>query len=116
MSFNTVQAFQTTAGSRYPEGATPVADGVNFSIYSRYATHVELLLFEEADSPNAFQIIPLEARLHRVFFFWSVLVLDLPVGTYYGWRIDGPDDVQQSGFRFDREKVLLHILFLLLFL
>jgi isoamylase len=105
--FNTIQAFQTTTGSRYPEGATLVTGGVNFSIYSRYATHVELLLFEKADSRKAFQVIPLEARLHRVFFFWSVLVVDLPVGTHYGWRIDGPDDVQQSGFRFDREKVLL---------
>jgi isoamylase len=104
---NTSMNYQIRSGSRYPMGATPLADGVNFSIYSRHATHVELLLFAAADSREPFQIIPLEARLHRVFFFWSVQVLDLPVGTHYAWRINGPDDVHHSGFRFDREKVLL---------
>ena len=99
--------YQIRPGSRYPAGATAVAGGVNFSIYSRHATHVELLLFAAADSKEPFQIIPLESRLQRVFFFWNVLVEDLPAGTYYAWRIDGPDDVRLSGFRFDREKILL---------
>jgi glycogen operon protein len=99
--------YQIRPGSRYPAGATPVAGGVNFSIYSRHATHVELLLFGTADSQEPSQVIPLEPRLHRVFFFWSVLVEDLPAGTHYAWRIDGPDNVHQSGFRFDRDKVLL---------
>jgi len=104
---NSTLSYQIRSGSRYPAGATPVADGVNFSIYSRHATHVELLLFSDADSREPFQIIPLEARLHRIFFFWNVQVLGLPLGTHYAWRIDGPDDLQQSGFRFDREKLLL---------
>lgn len=99
--------YQIRPGSRYPAGATAVAGGVNFSIYSRHATHVELLLFAEADSKEPFQIIPLESRLQRVFFFWNVLVAELPAGTYYAWRMDGPDDVRHSGFRFDRDKVLL---------
>ena len=104
---NTTMSYRIRPGSRYPAGATAVSGGVNFSIYSRHATHVELLLFATADSQEPFQIIPLEARLHRVFFFWSLLVVELPVGTHYAWRIDGPDDVHQSGFCFDREKVLL---------
>ena len=107
MTDNNTLSYQIRSGSRYPAGATPVADGVNFSIYSRHATHVELLLFSDADSREPFQIIPLEARLHRIFFFWNVQVLGLPLGTHYAWRIDGPDDLQQSGFRFDREKLLL---------
>ena len=107
MTVNTTMSYQISPGSRYPAGATVVSGGVNFSIYSRHATHVELLLFATADSLEPFQIIPLETRLHRVFFFWSILVVELPVGTHYAWRIDGPDDVHQSGFCFDREKVLL---------
>ena len=94
-------------GDRYPAGATPSPEGVNFSIYSRHATHVELLLFADAEDLQPFQVIPLEARTHRTFFFWHVFVIDLPVGTHYAWRIDGPDDRQHSGFHFDREKVLL---------
>jgi len=104
---NKLPSYAIRPGSRYPAGATVVAGGVNFSIYSRHATHVELLLFDDAVCPEPFQVIPLEARQHRAFFFWHVLVVDLPVGTHYGWRIAGPDDVHRSGFRFDREKVLL---------
>ena len=99
--------YEIAPGNRYPDGATPVAGGVNFSIFSRHATHVELLLFETAASPQPLQVIPLEAHLHRDFFYWHVLVMKLPVGTHYAWRIDGPDDVHRSGFRFDRDKVLL---------
>jgi isoamylase len=99
--------YKIQSGSRYPAGATPVAGGVNFSIYSQHATQVELLLFESARSLQPFQVIPLEARGHRSFFFWHVLVMGLPTGTYYAWRIDGPDDAARSGLRFDREKVLL---------
>jgi len=99
--------YKIQSGFRYPAGATQMADGVNFSIYSQHATQVELLLFEGPCSQQPFQAIPLEARGHRTFFFWHVLVLDLPVGTYYAWRMDGPDDPACSGLRFDWEKVLL---------
>ncbi len=107
MTAKSSMAYTVRPGSRYPAGATVVAGGVNFSIYSRHASHVELLLFETADSIEPFQIIPLDSRVHRMFFFWNVLVEDLPAGTLYAWRVDGPDDVRQSGFRFDREKILL---------
>ncbi len=99
--------YKIQSGFRYPAGATQVAGGVNFSIYSQHAAQVELLLFEGPRSRQPFQVIPLEPRGHRTFFFWHVLVVDLPVGTYYAWRVDGPDDPARSGLRFDREKVLL---------
>jgi isoamylase len=38
-------------GKPFPLGATPGPDGVNFSIWSRDATAVELLLFDAVDSP-----------------------------------------------------------------
>ena len=88
-------------------GATPSAEGVNFSLYSRHASHVALLLFAHADDLRPFQIIPLEARIHRAFFFWHVFVIDLPVGSYYAWQLDGPDNLHDAGFRFDRDKLLL---------
>ncbi len=101
------RTYKIQSGFRYPPGATPVKGGVNFSIYSQHATRVELLLFESAHSARSFQVIPLEPRGHRSFFFWHVLVEDLPAGTSYAWRIDGPDDTASSGLRFDGEKVLL---------
>ncbi len=90
-------SYSSRAGNRYPAGASQVPGGVNFSIYSRHATHVELLLFETAKSLQPFQVIPLDPRLHRTFFFWNVLVEDLPVGIHYAWRIDGENDAAADG-------------------
>ena len=99
--------YNTTAGVRYPPGARPQEDGVNFSVFSRHATRVELLLFEQADSPEPFQIIPLRSEVNRTFFAWHVFVERLPIGTWYAWRMDGPGDTPHSGLRFDPEKHLL---------
>ncbi len=88
-------------------GATFVDGGVNFCCFSRYATAVELLLFEGPATPKPFQVITLDPRVHKTFFFWHVLVEDLPDGTCYGWRMDGPGDTADTGCRFDREKLLL---------
>lgn len=99
--------YSTRPGVRYPPGAKPDADGVNFSVFSRHATQVELLLFKQPDSLEPFQIIPLQAEVHRTFFAWHVFVEALPVGIWYAWRMDGPTDTRQSGLRFDQEKILL---------
>ena len=99
--------YSTRPGKRYPHGATLEADGVNFSIFSRHATRVELLLFPSVDSPEPCQIIMLDPEVNRTFYIWHVFVEGLPVGTAYAWRMDGPGDTQHSGLRFDAQKVLL---------
>ena len=88
-------------------GATFIDGGVNFCCFSRHATAVELLLFERDDSLEPFLTIHLDPKVHRTFFFWHLLVEGLPEGVCYGWRMDGPTDTQESGCRFDREKLLL---------
>ena len=102
-----VTSYRTHPGHRYPAGATASPKGVNFSIYSRHASYIELLLFENAADAQPFQVIPLEVRTHRTFFFWHIFVIDLPVGSYYAWQIDGPGNLHDAGFRFDRDKLLL---------
>lgn len=99
--------YQTSIGERYPFGATVDAGGVNFSLFSRHAERVELLLYERADSPEPFQIIRLDPELNRTFFSWHVRVERLPAGVSYTWRADGPDDVKVTGFRFDPARELL---------
>ena len=100
-------SYRTRPGWRYPPGATPDAEGVNFSVFSRHATGVELLLYDRADSPVPFQVIALDPELNRSFFFWHVYVEALPVGTHYTWRVDGPFHPERVGMRFDRGKELL---------
>jgi isoamylase len=88
-------------------GANFIDNGVNFCCFSRQATAAELLLFEQDDSPEPFLSVQLDPKIHRTFFFWHVLIENLPDTLYYGWRMDGPTDTRESGCRFDREKVLL---------
>ncbi|QPK64801.1 glycogen debranching protein GlgX [Methylomonas sp. LL1] len=99
--------YPTKSGSPYPHGTQVSEEGVNFSISSRHATKVELWLFAEADSHQPFQIITLQKDKNHTFFSWHVFVKQLPVGTWYAWRIDGPSLTSESGLRFDREKLLL---------
>lgn len=94
-------------GSRFPPGATVVPEGVNFCVFGRHATRVELLLYLTPASPEPFQIIPLIPERNQTFFYWHVLVAGLPLHTCYTWRLDGPKDTEHSGCAFDPGKELL---------
>lgn len=99
--------YNLRSGSPYPHGAKATENGVNFSISSRHATYVELVLFSSASQQKPFQVIPLDKDKNHTFFSWHVFVQELPVGTWYAWRIDGPSQTRESGLRFDAEKLLL---------
>jgi isoamylase len=89
-------------GCSYPLGATVTATGVNFSVYSRDAGRMELLLFDHAQDPKPSRVIRLDRKNHRTYHYWHVEVPDLFAGQTYAWRADGP-----SHLRFDAEKALL---------
>jgi glycogen operon protein len=80
---------------------------VNFSVFSRNATAVELLLFNEHDDVQPIQVIKLEPHTNQTFFFWHVYVKGLKPGAHYAYRVDGPQDLHGKGFRFNRNKVLV---------
>jgi len=93
-------------GNRFPFGVTTDTQGTNFSIWGLRSTGAQLLLFEKADSREPFQIVTLDPIENRTYSFWHVYVYGLPQGVFYGWRIDGPCNTGETGFRFDREKIL----------
>ena len=99
--------YQLEPGKPRPLGATPDANGVNFSLFSAHATSVELLLFAEQTSLEPLQTIPLDPFKHYTFHFWHVYVKGLKPGIHYAYRLDGPDDVHGNGDRFNRNKVLI---------
>ncbi|NEX22138.1 glycogen debranching protein GlgX [Thiorhodococcus mannitoliphagus] len=88
-------------------GATVMEGGVNFCVFSRYAEKMQLMLFEGEDSPDAYEVIQLDPRTNRTFFFWHIFVEGLPHGTLYNWRADGHADTRETGSRLDRDKALL---------
>jgi glycogen operon protein len=93
-------------GQSYPLGARIQHDGANFSLYSRDASQVELLLFEHPDDTQPARVIPLDPALNRSYHYWHVFVPAVSSGQLYGYRVTGPWDPAR-GMRFDSAKVLL---------
>jgi glycogen operon protein len=93
-------------GVSAPLGASVRPGGVNFSIYSKHATGVELLLFDDVDAERPARRIRLEPRRHRSFPYWHVFVPDAEAGQLYAWCAEGPW-APGRGLRFDPEKLLL---------
>jgi len=95
-----------SSGQPHPIGATVMDDGVNFSLFSRSATAVELLIFDRYDDRVPRQVVPLDPRSHRTFDYWHAHVQGAGAGMIYGYRVHGPD-APHEGQRFDPDKVLV---------
>ena len=96
-------AFRSSAS---PLGATVLCNGVNFSVFSRYARSVELLFFDRADDAKPAGVIPIDPESNRTYHYWHIFVPGVRLGQLYGYRVDGPSD-PTNGLRFDRTKLLL---------
>lgn len=93
-------------GSSFPLGATVHPEGVNFSVFSKSSTAVDLLLFDHVDADKPACVISFDPRKNRTAHYWHMFVPGLKPGQIYAYRAHGPFKPQQ-GLRFDRDKVLL---------
>jgi len=93
-------------GSSFPLGATICPGGVNFSVFSKHATSVQLLFFDRPDAAAPVRVVDLHPRSQRSYHYWHALVPGIAAGQLYAYRVDGPSDPER-GHRFDRDKVLL---------
>lgn len=93
-------------GNTSPLGATICNGGVNFSLFARDCTGIELLLFEHVDDAIPSRIITLDPRHNRTYHYWHVFVPDIGPGQLYGFRVAGPFD-HSRGMRFDADKLLI---------
>jgi isoamylase len=100
-----VAGLHLRVGKAFPFGATLVPGGVNFSVFSRYATDCTLVLFDRGEAEPFAEIhFPDEFRIGNV---WTMIVFDLNIERLeYGYRMDGPFD-PATGHRFDKTKILL---------
>lgn len=94
------------SGRSSPLGATLYDGGVNFSIYSRNATKIELLFFDREEDANPSRIIPIDPAIGRTYHYWHTFVPGIGSGQIYAYRVYGPFE-PALGFRFDSNKVLL---------
>src|SRR5215216_1039427 len=99
-------AGKAAAGAPAPLGATIRPQGVNFSIFSKNATFVELLLFESEAATEPSRVISLTAKDHRTYHYWHAFVPMIAAGQVYAYRARGPY-APERGLRFDAEKILI---------
>ncbi|CAH0535196.1 Glycogen operon protein GlgX [Vibrio stylophorae] len=100
----------TYLGEPSPLGATVCKmhneRGVNFSVFSKDATQVELMLFRDAESPEPFLTLDLEPMVHRQGHYWFIFVANIGHGQHYGYRVRGPHNPRR-GQLFDAQKLLV---------
>lgn len=97
--------FKLRRGRPFPFGATLEPGGVNFSIFSSYATSCTLVLFQKhAIAPLVEIPFPDEFRIGNVY---TMVVFDLDYENIeYGFRMDGPNSFH-DGQWFDKNKILM---------
>ena len=92
-------------GKPNPLGATITKTGVNFSVFSPKAEKIELLLFSSVDDVNP-QIIILDPKLNKSYYYWHIHVDGIGVNQLYGYRVHGPYR-PETGDLFDASKILV---------
>ncbi|HRX80695.1 MAG TPA: alpha-amylase family glycosyl hydrolase, partial [Pirellulaceae bacterium] len=95
-----------THGRGFPLGASVEDEGVNFSLFARHATSVELLLFDRENDPQPSRVVPIDSATNRTYHYWHVFLPGVQAGQLYGYRVHGPSEPAR-GLRFDPTKVLL---------
>ena len=103
---SSTRALSCTTGRSYPLGATLEPGGVNFSLFSRAASRVELLLFDHDDDRCPSRVIAIDPAANRTYHYWHTFVAGIGLGQIYGYRVHGPSDAS-LGLRFDPGKLLL---------
>ena len=100
-----IAGFPVRPGLYEMNGATPLQNGVNFTVHTHYGTGCSLLLFRrEEEEPYAVLPFPEEYKIGKVY---SMIVFGLNIEEFeYAYSVDGPWDPAR-GLIFDRKKVLL---------
>ncbi|MCA1949777.1 MAG: glycogen debranching protein GlgX [Treponema sp.] len=94
------------SGKPLPLGTEITGTGVNFSLFSRHATAVTLVLFDSPDAIDPIEQIILDPHKNRTGDLWHCHVKGLEPGAFYLYRVDGPY-LPEKGFRFNPNKLLL---------
>ncbi len=93
-------------GSPLPLGATIYDRHVRFSVFSRHATRVWLMLFEHPNDDTPSQEFELDPVLDRTGDIWHIDLYGAGEGLLYLYRMDGPHD-PATGHRFNPNAGLI---------
>ena len=89
-----------------PFGAVVTESGVQFSVFSRSATSMRLLLYNKVTDRNPAEVIEFDRDADRWGDVWSLHVAGLGHGQLYHFQASGPWD-PDNGHRFDAKARLI---------
>lgn len=96
----------TAPGEALPPGIRMTGEGVQFTIFSRNATSVTLVIFHGDQPDSTYDEIELDPAINKTGDIWHIWVKGLKEGTLYGYKIGGPYDPSR-GLRFNKNKLLI---------
>ena len=100
-----IAGFPVRPGIYDLNGATPLQNGVNFTIHICGGTSCELLLFHRAQE-EPFAVLPFP-EAYKIGDVYSMIVYGLNIDEFeYAYRVDGPY-CPEKGLLFDKNKILL---------
>ena len=100
-----IDGFPVRPGIFDLNGATPLQNGVNFTIHTCGGTSCELLLFHRAQE-EPFAVLPFP-EAYKIGDVYSMIVYGLNIDEFeYAYRVDGPY-CPEKGLLFDKNNVLL---------
>ena len=100
-----IAGFPVRPGIYDLNGATPLQNGVNFTIHTCGGTSCELLLFHRAQE-EPFAVLPFP-EAYKIGDVYSMIVYGLNIDEFeYAYRVDGPY-CPEKGLLFDINKILL---------
>lgn len=100
-----IAGFPVRPGIYDLNGATPLQNGVNFTIHTCGGISCELLLFHRAQE-EPFAVLPFP-EAYKIGDVYSMIVYGLNIDEFeYAYRVDGPY-CPEKGLLFDKNKILL---------
>jgi len=89
-----------------PYGAHVVGDGVQFTIFSRHATRVWLMLFNDPEAEEPVEEFELTPASNRIGDIWHLHVRTAKPGQFYLYRMEGAKPARGRSY-FDPDQWLL---------
>ncbi|NUQ81176.1 MAG: glycogen debranching protein GlgX [Bacteroidetes bacterium] len=97
--------FEISRGHPLPLGASIQRGGINFSVYSKHATQVTLVVINPETQEIQYEF-PFNEEYNRTGDIWHLFVKDLDVNIGYGFRMERKHNRYPHIHRFNEEFVL----------
>ncbi len=93
-------------GKAFPLGTTILPHGINFSLFSRHAESVQLLIEQIDREQTEEYVFDLDPQYNRTGDIWHILLPLKHARIRYGYRVDGKTEMA-AGTVFSHDDILI---------